>query len=171
LSIAIYFPRPIEKEEDIVVHDTVRLFAFPHSHKDKVGHRRVVPTKKNYRFYYDETVMQLYESHRSNSFVFFTKSANDDSAYRNVRGTGNKARARQKTIEDGINCDWRVSIALGKFSSQLATHIGRTNREPLTDAVGRRPCNLLLGLRLKRTGTVHNQQQRCSRATSPGPLA
>ncbi|ETI27931.1 hypothetical protein G647_00380 [Cladophialophora carrionii CBS 160.54] len=134
LSIAIYFPRPIEKDEDNVVHDTVRLFAFPHSHKDKAGHRRAVPTKKNYRFYYDETVMQLYETHRSNSFVFFTKSANDDSAYRNVEGTGNKARARQKTIEDGINCDWRVSIALGKFSSQLATHIGRTNREPVTDA-------------------------------------
>ncbi|KIW73618.1 hypothetical protein PV04_01721 [Phialophora macrospora] len=134
LSIAIYFPQPIEKEEDAVVHDTVRLFAFPHSHKDKVGHRRAVPTKKNYRFYYDDTVMQLYESHRSNSFVFFTKSANDDSSYRNVQGSGNKARARQRTIEDGINCDWRVSIALGKFSSQLATHIGRTNREPLTDA-------------------------------------
>ncbi|OQV00754.1 AAA domain-containing protein [Cladophialophora immunda] len=134
LSIAIYFPRPIEREEDAVVHETVRLFAFPHSHKDRVGHRRGVPTKKNYRFYYDENMMQLYENHRSNTFVFFARSPNDDSAYRSVRGTSNRARARQKTIEQGVNCDWRVSIALAKFSAQLATHIGRTKDEPVTEA-------------------------------------
>ena len=140
LSVAVYFPKPIEQEEDCVVNETIRLFAFPHSHKDRVGHRRVVPTKKNYRFYYDESVMQLYENHRQNTFVFFTKSANDDSAFRNVQGRSDRARARQKTIEDGINCEWRVSIALAKFNSELARHVGRTNREPVTEAVSYLPC-------------------------------
>ena len=135
LSIALYFPKPIDSEEDYVVDATLRLFAFPHSHKDKAGHRRGVPTKKNYRFYYGENIMQLYESQRSNTFVFFTKSANDDEGYREVQGKGNRARRRQETIEGGMNCEWRVSVALGKFSAQLATHVGRTNREPVTDAV------------------------------------
>lgn len=135
LSVAILFPRPIQKEEDCVVDGTVRLLAFPHTHKDKSGHRRGVPTKKNYRFYYDDVKMELYENHRSNTFIFFTRSACDDSGYRDVKGKNNKARARQQLIEDGVTCDWRVSIALGKFSSQLATHVGRTNREPVTDAV------------------------------------
>ncbi|EXJ72719.1 uncharacterized protein A1O5_03866 [Cladophialophora psammophila CBS 110553] len=134
LSIAVYFPRPIENEDDAIVHETVRLFAFPHSHKDRAAHRRGVPTKKNYRFYYDENTMQLYENHRSNTFVFFDRSPNDDSTYGSIQGRSNRARARQETIDQGINCDWRVSIALAKFSAQLATHIGRTRREPVTEA-------------------------------------
>ncbi|OAP58356.1 hypothetical protein AYL99_07446 [Fonsecaea erecta] len=134
LSVAIYFPRPIEREEDVVVHETVRLFAFPHSHNDRVGHRRGVPTKKNYRFYYDENVMQLYENQRANTFVFFGRPPNDDRPYRNLQGKSNRDRARQKTVDQGVNCDWNVSIALAKFSAQLATHVGRTWREPVTDA-------------------------------------
>lgn len=135
LSIAIYFPRPLEKEEDSVVHATVRLFAFPHSHKDKVGHRRAVPTKKNYRFYYDDTMMQLYENHRSNTFVYFGTPGENDLSYRGVEGKNNRARARQETIDAGINSDWIVSVALQKFSAQLATQIGRTKGTPVTEAV------------------------------------
>ncbi|KAH0843662.1 RNA-directed RNA polymerase [Fonsecaea pedrosoi] len=134
LSVAIYFPRPIDREEDAVVHDTVRLFAFPHSHRDRVGHRRGVPTKINYRFYYDENVMQLYENIRRNTFVHFARSVNDDRTYRDVRGKSNRARSRQETVDQGVNCDWRVSIDLGRFSSQLVTQIGRTWKEPVTDA-------------------------------------
>ena len=135
LSIALYFPKLLQREDDFVVDSTVRLFAFPHSHKDKTGHRRVVPTKKNYRFYYDDSIMQLYENRRSNTFVYLVRSAGDDSAYRDVKGKSNQARARQKAIDDGITCEWRVSIALQKFSDQLATQIGRTNREGVTSAV------------------------------------
>ncbi|KIX05706.1 uncharacterized protein Z518_03678 [Rhinocladiella mackenziei CBS 650.93] len=134
LSVAIYFPRPIEKEEEVLVDGSVRLFAFPHTHKDRAGHRRVVPTEKNYRFYYDESVMQLYNNHRHDTFIFFTRSAGDESRFQDARGKSNPARGRQKMIDDGILCDWRMSIALNKFSSELATHIGRTNREPVTDA-------------------------------------
>ena len=135
LSVAIYFPGPLKKGEDVLVDSSVRLFAFPHTHKDKSGHRRVVPTKQNYRFYYDETVMQLYENHRNNTFLFFTHSAGDNTSYRDLVGKSNQSRARQQLIDDGITCDWRVSIALQKFSTQLATQIGRTNRVPVTAAV------------------------------------
>ena len=90
--------------------------------------------------------MQLYEAHRSNTFVFFTKSANDDHVYRNIQGKSNQNRARQKTIDDHVNCDWRVSIALGKFSADLATNVGRTNREPVTDAVSGKTLELHLAV-------------------------
>jgi RNA dependent RNA polymerase len=135
LSVAIYFPRPLKPGEDVQVDSSVRLFAFPHTHKNRSGHRRVVPTKQNYRFYYDAMVMQLYENHRSNTFLFFTHSAGDNTSYGDLVGTANRARARQKLIDDGVTCDWRVSIALQKFSSQLATQVGRTNRTPVTAAV------------------------------------
>lgn len=142
LSIAIYFPRPLEMGADVLVDSSVRLFAFPHTHKERSGHRRVVPTKQNYRFYYDETVMQLYEHHRRDTFLFFTHSAGDNTSYGDLVGKSNQARARQKLIEDGKTCDWRVSIALQKFSAQLATQIGRTNRDPVTAAVSYHSCCL-----------------------------
>jgi hypothetical protein len=136
LSIAIFFSRPLQKDEDALVNSSVRLFAFPHMHKDQSRHRRVVPTKKNYRFYYGETVMQLYQNSRGGTFVYFTHSASDNSSFGDIIGESNRARAKQKSIDDGITCDWRVSIALERFSSQLRTQIGRTNRAPITNAVG-----------------------------------
>ena len=135
LSVAIYIPRKIEKEEDFQVDDTVRLFAFPHTHEQVTGHRRVVSTKQNYRLYYDHSTFQLYQTHRGNTFIKFARAANDDAKYRNEEGKANKARARQETIDTGINSDWIVSIALEKFSADLRTHIGRVNKEAVLAAV------------------------------------
>ena len=135
LSVAIYIPRRIEKEDDCEVGNSVRLFAFPHTHQDRGGHRRVVPTKVNYRLFYDHGRFQLYEGQRSNTFISLVRSANDESKYRNVKGAGNKARLREETIRDGINSEWRLSIALGKFSNEIATQIGRINRESISGAV------------------------------------
>ena len=134
-SVAIYIPQKIEKDEDFQVDDSVRLFAFPHTHQRLSGHRRVVPTKMNYRLYYDQSAFELYQTHRKDTFIKLARAANDDSKYRNVEGSANKARARQETINTGMNSDWIVSINLGKFSGDLATHMGRVNREPVLAAV------------------------------------
>ena len=135
LSVAIYIPQKIEKDEDFQVDDAVRLFAFPHTHERVSGHRRVVRTKKNYRLYYDQSAFQLYQTHRRDTFIYFARAANDTSKYQNIQGGANRARARQETISAGINSDWVVSIALGKFSGDLATHMGRVNRESVIGAV------------------------------------
>jgi hypothetical protein len=135
LSVAIYVPRRIEKEAECAVDSSVRLFAFPHTHHDRGGHRRVVPTKVNYRFFYDQGSFQLYERQRSNTFIYLVRSANDDSKYRNSKGTGSKARLREETIQDGVNSEWKVSIALNKFSDEIATQIGRVNRASISGAV------------------------------------
>ena len=135
LSVAIYIPQKIEKDDDFQVDDKIWLFAFPHTHRMISGHRRMVRTKKNYRLYYDQSTFQLYQTHRRDTFIYFARAANDLSKYQNVQGAANRARARQETISAGINSDWIVSIALGKFSGDLATHMGRVNREPVISAV------------------------------------
>ena len=137
LSVAIYIPQKIEKDEDFKVDDTVRLFAFPHTHERVSGHRRCVSTKKNYRLYYDQGVFQLYQTHRGDTFIYFARAANDTSKYQNIQGGASRARVRQETISAGINSDWIVSINLGKFSGDLVTHVGRVNREPVIGAVSR----------------------------------
>jgi RNA dependent RNA polymerase len=137
LSVVIYIPQKIHKDDDFLIEDTVRLFAFPQSHPDGTGHRRVVSTKVGYRLYYDNTKLELYNNHRSDTFVFLNRSQNDDKTYNGVQGAANRARAREATIAEGINSDWRASIALGKFSSGLQTQIGRVNREGILAAVSK----------------------------------
>ncbi len=134
-SIAIYIPKKIPKEDDYLVADSVRLFAFPQSHPDMTGHRRLVSTKIGYRLYYDNSRLELYNNHRRDTFVFLNRSQNNDKAYKDIQGAANRARVREKTIVEGINYDWRASIALEKFSSDLQQHIGRVNREGILAAV------------------------------------
>ena len=135
LSIAIYIPKKIPKEDDFVIGDSVRLFAFPHFHPDITGHRRLVSTKVGYRLYYDSTKLELYNNHRRDTFVFLNRSQANDKAYKDIQGAANRARARETTIIEGINYDQRASIALGKFSSGLQQQIGRVNREGILAAV------------------------------------
>jgi RNA dependent RNA polymerase len=142
LSIVIYIPQKIHKEDDFLIGDTVRLFAFPQSHPDETGHRRLVSTKVGYRLYYDNTKLELYNNHRRDTFVFLNHSQNDESSYKGVQGAGNRARARAATINEGINYEWRASIALGKFSSGLQRQIGRVNREGILAAVSMKRCHL-----------------------------
>ena len=134
LSIAIYIPRKIEKYEEALVDDTVRVFCFPHSHGDETSHRRALPTKVDYRFYFDNNGFQLFEKQRSNTWIFFRKPGSDDAAYRNIENQGDKRRARHATIEMGLNSDFVASVALVKFSAGLARQIGRVNRDPVSGA-------------------------------------
>jgi hypothetical protein len=136
-SVAIYIPQKVPKEDDFRVGNSVRLFAFPHSHRDEAGHRRLVSTKSGYRLYYDDTKFELYDQHRRDTFVFLNRSQNNERAYKNVQGVASRARARQATIMEGINYDLRASIALGKFSSDIQKQVGRVNREGILAAVSK----------------------------------
>lgn len=135
LSVAIYIPPKTPKEDDFLIGDAVRLFAFPHFHPNVTDHRRLVSTKVGYRLYYDNSKFELYNIHRRDTFIFLNRSQNNDKAYKHVQGTANLARAREKTIAEGTNYDWRASIALGKFSFGLQQQIGRVNREGVLAAV------------------------------------
>lgn len=135
LTVAIYVPRKIELNEESQVDDSVRLFAFTHTHDGSNMHRLVVPTKKNYRLYCDSGIFQLFERDRRNTFVYIGRSQSDDKPYRSLEGKGDRRRGRQATLEAGVNYDFRASIALDKFSRNLQRHVGRVNRNGILAAV------------------------------------
>ncbi|KAK8137438.1 hypothetical protein PG984_002931 [Apiospora sp. TS-2023a] len=128
LSLAIYVPQKIEKSQDCLVDDRVRVFAFPQSKEPGTSSRLSLPTKKGYRLYCDDNLFQLFEGQRGNTWVFIGRSASDDAAYRNTDNKGDRRRRRQETLDAGHNFDCRVSVALNKFSQGLQRHIGRVNR-------------------------------------------
>ncbi len=135
LTLAIYVPQKIERRQECQVDNRVRLFAFPHSQGDETSHRLALPTKMNYRLYCDSNVFQLFESTRRNSWVYIVRGASDDSGYRNQESIGDRRRARQATVNIGLNFDCRASIALDKFSKDLQRHVGRVNRNGILGAV------------------------------------
>ena len=51
LSLALYVPKKITKEEEVTVDDQARVFAFPHTRDQASTCRRVVPTNKSYKMY------------------------------------------------------------------------------------------------------------------------
>ena len=134
LSIAMYVPRRLEKYKDNVVHDAVRLFSFSHSQGNETVYRLAVPTKTNYRLYFDDTGFQLYGKQRRDTWIFFTRPGSDDASYKAARTQGERRRERQVTVERGLNSDFVISIALEKFSRGLAEHIGGVNRNPVLGA-------------------------------------
>ena len=131
LTIAIYVPRRLVKYQECLVDDAVRLFSFPHSQQDMATHRRSLTTKVDYRLYFDDGGLQLYETKRANTWVFLTKPGSNDASYKAIEGIGQRRRARDATIEQGTNHDWVISIAVNKFSANLAKHVGRVNRNPV----------------------------------------
>ena len=133
LSIAIYIPRKIEKHKETIVDDAVRVFSFPHSQGDETTYRRALPTKADYRFYFDDGGFQLFEKQRSNTWIFFRKPGSDDAAYRNIESQRDRRRACDATLQ-GLNSDFVTSVALAKFSDGLARHIGKVNRDPVVEA-------------------------------------
>lgn len=134
LTVAMYVPKPLLKYQECVVHDTVRLLAFPHSQEDSVTYRRSLPTLVNYRLYFDDTGLQLYQTKRQDTWIFINRPGVDDSNFRSIEDRGDRRRARHATVQAGINSDLIISIALGKFSGNLAKHMGRVNREPIIGA-------------------------------------
>ena len=134
LSIAMYVPRRLEKYKETVVDDVIRLFSFPHSQGDETINRVAVPTETNYRLYFDDGGFQLYKKQRGDTWIFFKRPGSDDASYKSARTEGERRRQRQVTVETDLNSDFIVSIALGKFNSSLAKHIGRVNRTPVLGA-------------------------------------
>ncbi|KAL8688847.1 MAG: hypothetical protein Q9224_004784, partial [Gallowayella concinna] len=78
LTVAMYIPEPLVKYQECVVHDTVRLLSFPHSQDDYVTHRRSLPTLVNYRLYFDDTGLQLYQTKRQDTWIFINRPGTDD---------------------------------------------------------------------------------------------
>jgi len=154
LSVAIYLPKIVDPADEVSIERRGRLFAFPHTRDGMTNSRVVVPTKHNAHLYYDYSAFRLYEGHTANTFVHLVPAPNDNSGYRNTKGKGNQARAREETLREGANKEWWTSIALQKFSQTLATHIGRLRREDVSAAVSSyQPVELLSNLTLPRSST------------------
>ena len=134
LSIAMYIPVKLEKYKEGVVNDAVRVLSFPHSQGNETAYRRALPTKKKYRFYFDDNGFQLFEQNRSNTWIFLRKPGSDDASYTNIDDRGDKRRARNATVQACLNSDFITSIALNKFSAGLTKHIGRVTRMPVFEA-------------------------------------
>ncbi|KAI0407924.1 RNA dependent RNA polymerase-domain-containing protein [Xylaria palmicola] len=128
LTIALYVPKKVERSQDYLVDNHVRLLAFPHSQGPQLQSRLCLPTKVNYRLCCDDNSFQLFEGHRRNTWVHIRRGGSDDSSYRNTTNTGDRRRQRQETLDNGLNFDFIVSVALDKFSRGLQQHIGRVNR-------------------------------------------
>jgi len=135
LLIAIYIPNQIAKVSEAYVGSSVRVFALPQSSGPDSAQYRVKPTTVHYRLYYDESSFQLYDGNRRNTFVFLTRSRMDRSSFRRIKNEGDRRRQEQVTIDESINFDCRVSIALDKISEDIRTHVGRINRAGVLAAV------------------------------------
>ena len=134
LTIAIYIPTRVQKGQECLVDDAIRLFSFPHSQESSTTHRLSLNTKVDYRLYFDDGGFQLYQAKRANTWVFLGRPGSNDSTYRGIEGQGDRRRARFATLEQGTNHDWIMSVALGKFSAGLAKHVGRMNRNAIIGA-------------------------------------
>lgn len=135
LTLAIYIPRKLSKGDETDIDDRGRVFAFPHTGDQADTYRRVVPTKMNYKVFCDDYLFQMYNLKRRDTWIFIRRAASDDEAYRNVKPTGDRRRARQETLDAGINHDFVASVALNKNSSGLQRHMGRVNRNGILGAV------------------------------------
>ncbi|UKZ60191.1 uncharacterized protein TrAtP1_001476 [Trichoderma atroviride] len=134
LTVAMYVPQKITPADDFVVGSKVRLFAFPHSQGRETQSRLSLPTKKEYRLYCDPTTLQLFEGRRGNTWIYIGRGGSNDSTYRNAPTEKDRRKARQDSVDNGTNFDFRASIALDKFSKNLQGHIGRLHRQGISDA-------------------------------------
>jgi hypothetical protein len=135
LSIAVYLPQKLQALDESAIKQSARLFAFSHLQRADHAPRNMVPSKHDSTLYYDHNTFQLFEGKRGNTFIFIARAPNDDSKYRAIKAPGARARAREHTIQDGVNREWTVSVALQKFSGKLANYVGRLNREGMSNAV------------------------------------
>jgi regulator of nonsense transcripts 1 len=135
LTVAMYVPQKITPADDFVVGNKVRLFAFPHSQGRETQSRLSLPTKKEYRLYCDENTLQLFQGDRRDTWVYIFRGGSNDSSYRNASREKDHRKARQESLDNGTNFDYRASINLGKFSRNLQSHIGRLWRQGISDAV------------------------------------
>ncbi|KAI4918204.1 hypothetical protein J4E90_002585 [Alternaria incomplexa] len=104
LSVAIYVPKKIERASEVQVDTGVLVFAFPHSQGLHSPNYKMLPTKA------------------------------DDSLYRNEKNKGDKRRAHETTVRDGLNFDCKASIALDKVGRGLQQHIGKVQQNGVLGA-------------------------------------
>ena len=135
LTVAMYFPRKIERAQDWLIDDSARLFPFPHSQGPQRQSRLPKSTVMTYRLYSDEKTFQLFHGQRADSWIKMARSGSNDAEYRNIEDPGDRRRKQQETVDRGVNCDVRASIALDKFSDVLRTHIGGVRRSEVSAAV------------------------------------
>jgi regulator of nonsense transcripts 1 len=135
LSIAVYVPKAIDASQNCLVDNTCRLFAFPHTQGRERQSRLALPTKMNYRLYCDGELFQLFENRTSNSWVYIARPGSR-AGEQNGQNKGKQRRQRQEDIDRGTQVEICTSIALDKFSQNLARHIGGVvNRSPISAAV------------------------------------
>ncbi|PON22462.1 hypothetical protein TGAM01_v208743 [Trichoderma gamsii] len=134
LTVAMYVPQKITPADDFVVGSKVRLFAFPHSQGRETQSRLSLPTKKEYRLFCDHSTLQLFEGQRRDTWIYIGRGGSNDSSYRNAPTEKDRRKARQDSLDNGTNFDFRASIALNKFSKNLQSHVGRINRQGISNA-------------------------------------
>jgi len=139
MSTAIYIPQKIAHASEVAVETSVRVFVFPHSQGPQSANYRVMPTKVDYRLYCDESIFQLYQRQRSNTWIFLRTPKGDDALYRALPSQGDKRRMREKTFNLKINHECKASIALDKISKDVQRHVGKIQGEGIQGAV----CNVL----------------------------
>jgi hypothetical protein len=135
LSVAIYVPKKVARASEVTVDDGVRVFAFPHTQGLQSPNYCAVPTKTNYCLYCDEQLFQLYQQKRRNTWVFLRSSKGDDALYRALPSVGDKRRAREHTMQQQINFECKVSIALDKIGRDMKTHVGKVQSEGVLGGV------------------------------------
>ncbi|KAL5335064.1 hypothetical protein BJX70DRAFT_401951 [Aspergillus crustosus] len=59
LSVAIYILQPVVIDEEALIGNSVRAFAFPHTQQQGNARERIHVTGPEYRLYYDHTTFQL----------------------------------------------------------------------------------------------------------------
>ncbi|KAL6881236.1 RNA dependent RNA polymerase domain-containing protein [Trichoderma novae-zelandiae] len=134
LTLAMYVPQKITPADDFKVGNRVRLFAFPHSQGRETQSRLSLPTKEEYRLFCDDNRLQLFDGNVRNTWVFIGRGGSNDSSYRNAAREQDRRKARQESLADGTNFDYRASVALDKFSRNLQTHVGRLQRRGILAA-------------------------------------
>lgn len=108
LRVGIYVPRKLLKGEELSigeVKDSVKLFAFVES-----GTIYKTWTKQNYKLYFDGDMIQLFDKHRRNTFVWL--------------GLQNG-----KFPSKNVDTEFKVSIALQKFSGHLQKSRSKVTKE------------------------------------------
>jgi regulator of nonsense transcripts 1 len=135
LTLALYIPQRVERCSEVQVDTSVRVFALPRSQGPYPPNYRVLPTKVGYRLYCDENRLQLYQRKQSNTWIALMCSPLNDSSYRNESNRGNRRRKKERTVEEGINYDCRISVALDKISGDIQRHVGRLNQAAVLGAV------------------------------------
>ncbi|KAF2878599.1 RNA dependent RNA polymerase-domain-containing protein [Massariosphaeria phaeospora] len=134
LTLAIYVPQKIEKDSEVQVKANVRVFALPTSKGSYSPSYRVVPTSVNYKLYCDEHHFQLYDLKRGNTWIQIVQSHFDDTLYRNEKNLGDRRRLKQHTVDEGLNFDCKISVALQKISEDISLHVGRVNKQGIEGA-------------------------------------